>query len=218
MTALPEQASSREVLILAAERLFAESGLHGVSLRQINDAAGQRNTSAIQYHFGNRDALAKAVFVHRMQHINPRRDALLDEMSDANGLTDLRGLIGAMAWPLAEELKPRPEGNYFLRFLAQTAREEGFAVLTSAPHLSTGRQRATEAISALISYLPPKIHEIRVMTIGEMAINALAVFEADGSGKSSDLEFKVEALIDMIAASVLAPISTQTLKAYKQSL
>lgn len=214
----PEQNSSREALILAAERLFAESGLNGVSLRQINDAAGQRNTSAIQYHFGNRDALVEAVFVHRMQYINPRRNALLDDISTANGSTDLRALVSAMAWPLADELRPRPEGNYFLRFLAQAARAEGFIVLLSAPHLSTGRQRAREAITALISYLPPKIAEIRLMTIGEMAINALAVFEADGSGNSSDLEFKVEALIDMITSSVLAPVSTQTLKAYKQSL
>ena len=34
---------TREQLILAAERLFSESGIDAVSLRQINVAAGQRN-------------------------------------------------------------------------------------------------------------------------------------------------------------------------------
>ena len=44
---------TREELILAAERLFSEFGIDAVSLRQINAAARQRNSSAahslIQY-------------------------------------------------------------------------------------------------------------------------------------------------------------------------
>ena len=49
-------------LILAAERLIAEHGSAIVSLRQITEAAGVSNTSAINYHFGSREALLLAVF------------------------------------------------------------------------------------------------------------------------------------------------------------
>ena len=54
---------TREELILAAERLFSEFGIDAVSLRQINAAAGQRNSSAAHYHFGSKDALIAATLV-----------------------------------------------------------------------------------------------------------------------------------------------------------
>ena len=41
-------------MMLAGEQLFAERGFRGVSLREIGLAAGQRNNSAAQYHFGSR--------------------------------------------------------------------------------------------------------------------------------------------------------------------
>jgi len=42
---------AREKLILAGERLIAQQGLEGLSLRKVNLAAGQKNTSAALYHF-----------------------------------------------------------------------------------------------------------------------------------------------------------------------
>ena len=42
---------TRDQIIRAAEELFAARGIDGVSLREINRAAGQSNTGAVQYHF-----------------------------------------------------------------------------------------------------------------------------------------------------------------------
>ena len=64
---------TREKLIIAAEQLFAERGIQDVSLRQINNAAGQRNASATHYHFGSRDTLVRAIFEFRMTGIDQRR-------------------------------------------------------------------------------------------------------------------------------------------------
>nr|WP_189954437.1 helix-turn-helix domain-containing protein [Streptomyces alanosinicus] len=44
-----------------AERLFAEHGLCAVSNRQIGEAAGQRNVTAVSYHFGSRTELVRAI-------------------------------------------------------------------------------------------------------------------------------------------------------------
>jgi AcrR family transcriptional regulator len=52
-----------------AEELFAERGLQAVSLRDVCAAAGQRNHSAAQYHFGSRLGLVVAVFEHRMHAV-----------------------------------------------------------------------------------------------------------------------------------------------------
>jgi AcrR family transcriptional regulator len=38
-------------LISAAERLYAERGVDAVSMREITREAGQKNSSAFQYHF-----------------------------------------------------------------------------------------------------------------------------------------------------------------------
>ena len=39
--------------MVTAERLFAMNGVEGVSLREIQAAAGQSNSSVITYHFGS---------------------------------------------------------------------------------------------------------------------------------------------------------------------
>ena len=46
------QGDTRDQIIRAAEELFAARGIDSVSLREINRAAGQSNTGAVQYHFG----------------------------------------------------------------------------------------------------------------------------------------------------------------------
>ncbi|MDQ4115373.1 MAG: TetR family transcriptional regulator, partial [Actinomycetota bacterium] len=68
---------TRTKIVLAAERLFAERGMAAVPLRDIVAAAGQRNASAIQYHFGPRPDLVTAVFQYRMGQVNERRLELL---------------------------------------------------------------------------------------------------------------------------------------------
>ena len=52
---------ARRSLVAAGERLFAERGIRAVSLREINKAAGQRNSSALHYHFGSREGLLRAL-------------------------------------------------------------------------------------------------------------------------------------------------------------
>src|SRR6266851_4179184 len=68
---------SRDRLILTAERLFAERGIDGVSLRARNLAAGQKNVSGLQYHFGTKAGLLAAVFGYRVPEIEARRQAKL---------------------------------------------------------------------------------------------------------------------------------------------
>ena len=72
----PEASGS---LIAAAERLFAARGIDGVSLREINREAQQRNTTSLQYHFGDREGLLRAIMAKHGREIDARRNALLDQ-------------------------------------------------------------------------------------------------------------------------------------------
>ena len=72
----PEASGS---LIAAAERLFAARGIDGVSLREINREAQQRNTTSLQYHFGDREGLLRAIMAKHGKEVDARRNALLDQ-------------------------------------------------------------------------------------------------------------------------------------------
>jgi AcrR family transcriptional regulator len=52
---------TRERLLDAAQHLFARRGVDAVPIRQINELAGQRNASALHYHFGSCQALLVAI-------------------------------------------------------------------------------------------------------------------------------------------------------------
>ena len=69
--------ATRELLMMAAERLFALNGVEGVTLREIQLAAGQANSSVITYHFGSQAGLVRALLEFRYRTINARRAELL---------------------------------------------------------------------------------------------------------------------------------------------
>src|SRR5688572_22207197 len=90
--------AARAALVESAERLFAERGIEGVSLRDVSKAAGQRNNSAAQYHFDDRHGLVAAVYEHRMRRVDARRHAFLAALDEL----DVRGLVEATVIPLLD--------------------------------------------------------------------------------------------------------------------
>ncbi|HEY4006781.1 MAG TPA: helix-turn-helix domain-containing protein [Pseudonocardia sp.] len=114
---VPFHSRARDALRLSAERLFAEHGVDGVSLRQITRDAGQRNTTALQYHFGSRDGLLREVLDHHLAHVAVRRDALLDRYEIQPG--DLLELVDGLVMPLCAELNCADGGRDFLRIAAE---------------------------------------------------------------------------------------------------
>src|ERR671919_524042 len=108
MAARPTRTTA-ERLIAAAESLFAVHGIDGVSLREINRAAGARNASALQYHFRDRDGLLRALMVKHGREVEARRHAMLDAY-EAEGRDDLRTLAGALVRPMAAKLSDSDGG------------------------------------------------------------------------------------------------------------
>ena len=53
----PRREATARALIEAAESLFGQAGVDGVSTRQIGAAIGSANTNVVAYHFGAKDAL-----------------------------------------------------------------------------------------------------------------------------------------------------------------
>jgi TetR/AcrR family transcriptional regulator, regulator of cefoperazone and chloramphenicol sensitivity len=98
-----------------AERLFARRGLYQVTVREITEAAGQRNVSALNYHFGSREGLVDAILVDHGDPIDVIRGELLAAVGrDARS----RDLVAALVVPYAANLTT-PDGRDYLRIVAQ---------------------------------------------------------------------------------------------------
>lgn len=67
---------TRERLLDAAERLLAAKGFEATSVRDVT-AKAKANLAAVNYHFGSKEALVRAVFERRLGEVNRKRLALL---------------------------------------------------------------------------------------------------------------------------------------------
>ncbi len=81
---------TRRQLLDAAEELFATRGIDAVSLAEITQVAGLRNTGAVHHHFGGREELLAAVVDEHRQRLDARRSALLDEPAVQQPQRELR--------------------------------------------------------------------------------------------------------------------------------
>lgn len=73
--------STTQRILDAAEQLFAEHGYHPTSLRAITSAA-EVNLAAVNYHFGSKEELVKAVMQRRLVPLNNLRMKLLTEVEE----------------------------------------------------------------------------------------------------------------------------------------
>ena len=104
----------------AAERLIAERGIENVSLRDIVVVAGQRNESALQYHFGNYHGLVAAIHASRAAEMQTRRAALLQELKAHTTHPSLRDICRLMVEPALLLARTKPD---FRRYVKAFGRE-----------------------------------------------------------------------------------------------
>jgi AcrR family transcriptional regulator len=79
-----EQKDTKERILDAAERLFADRGFAATSTRNITSEA-EVNLAAVNYHFGSKEKLIRAVFARRLVPLNRARLDLLDALEAAAG-------------------------------------------------------------------------------------------------------------------------------------
>lgn len=210
-------------MIEAAERLFGERGINGVSLREIGAQAGQRNTAAARYHFGSKEALVDAVFHHRMESINARRLAMLDELAATGRERDARGLIQAFLYPLAAMLGEPGKPGWYLRFCVHAGFVEGTAV-----H-DLGREEWTRGIHTvrgllldLLVDVPARIRDQRWVLLTSFVAHTLADREMAihrlGPRSPGDPAAYLAGLTDVAVAMFLAPVSAETEAALSQHI
>lgn len=197
----------RADLIHAAEVLFAERGLDAVSLREITAAAGATNASAVQYHFGDRHGLVRAVADKHRPAVESRRHALLDHY-EAAGQADLRVLTAAYVRPLAAELDNPDGGAGYLQLLADRLNRPGLVLDPdrAEPDDSTNRWRAL--VAPLLE--PEAIRLHRRFVAMQFTVTELARRGRHRPG--GDHRLYTSHLVDLVTAVLGAPLSAETLR------
>jgi len=113
---MPRDATAtKERLLREAERLFATRGVFRVKVADIVEAAGQRNVSALSYHFGGRQDVLTAILLRHGTPLDEERGRLVAQLDDDPSTRDL---VGALLVPYGSKLST-PEGRSYLRIVAQ---------------------------------------------------------------------------------------------------
>ncbi len=196
--------ATREAIVLAAERLFADQGVDAVSLREIARAAGQGNIAAVQFHFGDKVGLIQAIYLYRLPLTDSRRQTILDEIV-ASGNVTIHALMEALVRPVAEYIAD--PGNFYISFQARL-----IATGTEFGHSLRGQPDATAMLElqgqlrACLPSCPPNVVDRRFAMVIEWMVVSLAEYErsvAAGS-KVMPLETAIEDLVELFSCAMSA--------------
>jgi AcrR family transcriptional regulator len=206
MSAVPM--STQEQLVRVGERLFAQHGLDGVSLRQIGVAAGNSNNSAVQYHFGSKEQLVRAIFEYRLPRLHGRRGLLIDQAAPG----DLRAWVECQARALLEQSEL--DGSYYASFLLvlhHYGRSDVFEPLPE-PYASSSRAYF-DHLRSLLPDLPGPLRNHRVSRASSLIVQTAADRERSRAASAPLLPFalELESLVDGVVGFLSAPASARSL-------
>lgn len=185
-------------MIVAAEQLFAERGIDGVSLREVAIAVGSRNTGAGQYYFGNKDNLVQAIYDHRAGELDARRSELLDQVADADDV--VARAVYAILQPLAEQIGVTHYVT-FVSHLGSDRRRRAHPEWAGLVETPSYRQTRT-LIRAALPELDAATFRRRFGLAIYLGIAGLASFEAIVQQKPTALRRRATVVDELVAALV----------------
>jgi AcrR family transcriptional regulator len=149
---LREVRTTRDVILDAAERRFAERGFAGVSVREIASDAGLKNQASLYHHFKNKKALYEAVVARGIEPIitmvaqsetageatDPVLDRMVDYLAARPHLPRLIQRAGLDDTKLLRSTVTRLLGPLYTQGLRVLAGSGGAWAPTEIPHLAAG--------------------------------------------------------------------------------
>ena len=197
--------STRSLLMRTAERLYAEHGLSEVSNRQIAEAAGQANTSAVAYHVGTKTDLIMAISAVHADAVSLRAHRMLEQLGGAGGP---REYVSCLVRPYVEHLDELGTPSWCARFTAQittdpAVRDLAIVAATSTPPM----QEALAALARSGPHLGDGLAALRSRMIRLLIVHTCAEHERDAevTGLGPNWSDVADALIDASTAVLLAP-------------
>ncbi|MGW4651642.1 TetR/AcrR family transcriptional regulator [Kitasatospora sp. NPDC004289] len=196
---------TRDRLIRAGARLFAEQGVHGAQLRDVVRLAGQSNPSAVQYHFGSREGLLDAVMRERQERAERSLHALLPRPEGQPLPVLLDALVASEAAELASDA-----GRDGLRIAAQISYRSGIRTREPHPHLAGGGYwRLIGELETSLLELPEPVRleriDLALILVGAALAERARQLESGERLLTGDALFRAD-LVAMAGAMLTAPL------------
>lgn len=197
--------STRLRILTTAEQLFAERGIAAAPLRDIGVAAGQKNNAAVQYHFGDRESLIRAIIAHRAVPSEKRRVEMLADLLGGGRQPTVDDLVRMFVIPLAGHLE---RDNHYLAFLSRYIIERGgYAGLdgTYGPTVETLRS----LLPRLLPNYPDEVREERWLMMQTSAVHTLARYQTVMTARAltTPIDALLEDLVQFMTAGIEAPLA-----------
>ncbi|MDN4574092.1 TetR/AcrR family transcriptional regulator [Pandoraea cepalis] len=200
-----------------AQRLFALHGIHGVAIKDIVEAAEQRNKASVQYHFGSTEGLIGELLVDGAKQIDAFRQAMLNEMAAAGGPRNVRDVLQAFIRPV-DQMAESAEGSTYLRFLSNVQMTHRALIKTHIGNRwNAGYRQCLEHFRALLGHIPPALVEQRMSLVATYATAIFAAKEAArDEGRTSSrfwsVPYTLDNIIDTFQAMLECTPSASTLE------
>ena len=204
------ESDTREKMVVAAIRLFAEKGVEGVSLRAVGKEAGQRNTAAVQYHFGSREGLLRAALeqilkVLEVEDAKEREE--VDSFRESLQLTPVATLLWDEVMPLLmlpERVEWGAEGS---KLMARVVMGEVPAMAEMLERLTASSQTAfLRKLSSLCPHVPLSILETRLDLVYMTVICSEASSYTNERLSEQDIGQQLLILLEFLAGGLNAPV------------
>jgi AcrR family transcriptional regulator len=192
----PERTEETRVRIIeTAERLFALHGIEGVSTRQIVVESGQKNNSAVTYHFGTSKALIRAIFKHRSAVIDADRAKLIAAMNNGAGVQSLEDLVVAIVAPVVRFMATQSP-SYYMRFTREAMQAMGRPALAATIAFVPAYRSVFMRGLMLLDHIPIPRKKNRLIMVAEFYVQQLASWERMATMQDPGSEEPVPTLTD----------------------
>ncbi|AEM84158.1 TetR/AcrR family transcriptional regulator [Streptomyces violaceusniger] len=208
-----EQVSAtREALLEAAERLFAQHGVHAVANRQISEAAGQGNNAAVSYHFGTKIDLVRALARRHAEAIEAGRARMIADIGDSS---DVRDWVACAVRPVTEHVAALGAPSWYGRFIAQVTADPALHVVTAEEFAAASPSvlKLQEGLNRCLPDLPAEVYDERSVMTRHLVTQMVAEREralADNTPTPrASWRETANGLIDVVAALWQAPVTRE---------
>jgi AcrR family transcriptional regulator len=207
--------STREAILAAAERLFAEHGVFAVSNRQVSEAAGQGNNAAVGYHFGTKTDLVRAIEQKHRGPIERLREQMVAEVVAPGANAVMRDWVACLVRPLTDHLAELGNPTWYARFAAQVMTDPAYHDFVVKDALSSGSLvEVIDRIDRCLPDLPAEIRAARNAMGRNLLMHTCADWErtlaAGDPAVRTSWQIAGSSLIDAIVGLWLAPVTSET--------
>ena len=204
--------ATRIRLMRAMEKLCAQHGVENVTVRAVVEAAGQKNESALQYHFKNRKGLIDAIHRSRFVQTQEKRRELLTQCLANDSAPSVRVLCNLMVAPTFQLCRTDAGYRQWIKaFGAINASVRHPMMEEEVIEESNSIQIIAKLLREQLPELGEALFDDRYLTVVRFSGLSMSNHAKEKNAfQGPDSDFFISNLVDLLAGIFTAEVSSET--------